>query len=49
MEWRPCLRGVVTCSGFIVVFAIIIITHAVITGNNIRREEVNQSLDSAMD
>ena len=43
------MRGVVTCSGFIVVFAIIIITHAVITGNNKRREEVNQSLDSAMD
>lgn len=43
------MRGVVTCSGFIVVFAIIIITHAAITGNNIRREEVNQSLDSAMD
>lgn len=43
------MRGIVTCSGFIVAIAIIIITHAVITGDNIRRREVNQSLDSAMD
>ena len=43
------MRGVVTCSGFMVVLAIIIITHATITGNNIRRQEVKHSLDSAMD
>ena len=43
------MRGIVTCSGFLVVLAIIIIIHATITGDNIRREEVNQSLDSAMD
>lgn len=43
------MRGVITCSGIIVVIALIVIIHASITGNNIRRDEVNRSLDSAMD
>ena len=43
------MRGVVTCSGFMVAFAIVIIIHATITGNNIRYQEVKHSLDSAMD
>ena len=43
------MRGVVTCSRFMVAFAIVIIIHATITGNNIRYQEVKHSLDSAMD
>ena len=43
------MRGVITCSGVIVAIALIIMIHATITGNNIREDEVNQSLDSAMD
>ena len=43
------MRGVITCSGIIVVIALIVMIHASITGNNIRRDEVNRSLDSAMD
>lgn len=43
------MRGVITCSGAIVAIALIIMIHATITGNNIREDEVNQSLDSAMD
>ena len=43
------MRGVITCSGVIVAIALIIMIHATITGNNIRGDEVNQSLDSAMD
>jgi hypothetical protein len=43
------LRGVITCSGIIVVIALIVMIHASITGNNIRRDEVNRSLDGAMD
>ena len=43
------MRGVITCSGIIVVIALIDMIHASITGNNIRRDEVNRSLDSAMD
>ncbi len=42
------MRGVVTCS-IIVVIALIVMIHASITGNNIRRDEVNRSLDGAMD
>ena len=40
------MRGVITCS---VVIALIVMIHASITGNNIRRDEVNRSLDGAMD
>ena len=43
------MRGVITCSGIIVVIALIVMIHASITGNNIRRDEVNRSLDGAMD
>ena len=41
------MRGVITCSGIIVVIALIVMIHASITGNNIRRDEVNRSLDGA--
>ena len=43
------MRGVITCSGIIVVITLIVMIHASITGNNIRRDEVNRSLDGAMD
>ena len=33
------MRGVITCSGIIVVIALIVMIHASITGNNIRRDE----------
>lgn len=42
------MRGVITCSGIIVVIALIVMIHASITGNNIRRDEVNRSLDGAI-
>ena len=43
------MRGVVTCGGLIVITAIIIMIHATITGNNIRRGEVERGLDSSID
>lgn len=43
------MRGIVTCSGLIMSMAMIIMIHCVITGNNIRRTEVNHGLDTAMD
>ena len=43
------MRGVVTCGGLIVITTIIIMIHATITGNNIRRGEVERGLDSSID
>lgn len=43
------MRGIVTCSGLVISMAMIIIIHCVITGNNIRRMEVNRGTDTAMD
>ena len=43
------MRGVITCSGIIVVIALIVIIHASITRNKIRINEVNRILDGAMD
>lgn len=43
------MRAVITGNSFLVVLALIVLIQTTIIGNNLRQEEVSQSLDSAMD
>lgn len=43
------MRTVISGSGLLIICALIMLSHCMIINNSIRREEVNQSLDSSMD